>query len=198
MLALIAATLALATETPAPAPMTLTIPAIGGVTLVAREGGCDFTVVGTVPARKVGELAEALAVAKTQCLAAQGQVAAAAARAPAEAALLVSAGGSMLIGNNVRVRTPEGLLVEGGEFLSWEAYGEAVTSGNSMMFAPVMPTGRDPNLYRLSGGSMGAFGTTPPVPGQVVTVPAPASAACGTAAECQKAVVALSNVLAGR
>lgn len=192
------APLALAAE-----PMTLEVPALG-VTIVAKDGGCDFTVVGTVPARKAGELAATLASAKSECLESQARVAEqtrrdamATTRAPAEAKLISDAGMAMVTGKNVRVETPEGLTVEGGSHLDWRAYGQAIATNPGALG---IGGGYDPRFvqpFLLDQGRAG-FMARPAVPGgTMLAAPvAAATAECGTAAECQQQIAALSAVLA--
>lgn len=200
LISLLASSLAFATE---PDSLTLPLPTSGAV-IVSVNG--EVTGAIRTSARKGGDLALKLAEAEAirreseeraeeHDLRLQMQLV----RGPAEAELIKDAGMAMVIGKNVRVRTPEGLEVDGGEHLNWRAYGAAVASAaDSRMYAPQMGYygGGDPNLFRLSGGQMGAFyGPTPVTPGQMATDPAAATADCGTAARCQETITALQGVM---
>ena len=208
---------------PAPPTLVATRPALDGASLThpsfgtksVTVDGCATTLAASqTTARNGGKLQLDLARAHEICSRAQGNLARAQAeawatlaeasqqmlRAPGEAALLASAGKALEGGGNVRVESPDGLTVAGGDHLEWEAYAEglAALEGGGQQYHG--HGGHDPRFvdtYLLDQGRA-AFMAHPAMPGTSRTPAAEPVSACGTAAECEEKVRALSSALANQ
>lgn len=156
---------------------------------------CEIRVLAsTMTAAKTAETVISAAEAQRICAESKGDLVVAFAeamstvmRAPAEAYLISDLGLTARAGGNIRIKT-DALEAEAGDHLNWQAYGTAIASADpyarydgQMGYVETDPYMRQsvPDLYRLSGGQGGVV--TPLLPGVSMT---PATADCGTLAEC--------------
>lgn len=209
---------------PAPPTLVATRPAVSdkelthpsfGTRSVTVDGCATSLAASQATGNKGGDLQIDLATAHRICQKADGDFLQAQAeawatlatasqqmlRAPGEAALLASAGKALESGGNVRVESPDGLTVAGGDHLQWKAYAEglATLEGGGQQYHG--HGGHDPRFvdtFLLDQGRA-AFMAHPAMPGTghhaLAVEP---TSACGTAQECEQKVRALSSALANQ
>lgn len=208
---------------PAPPTLVATRPAVSdkelthpsfGTRSVTVDGCATSLAASQATGNKGGDLQIDLATAHRICQKADGDFLQAQAeawatlaeasqqmlRAPGESALLASAGKALEEGGNVRVESPDGFLVEGGTHLDWGAYAEglaAIENGDRRYHGRVGYDPRFVDTFLLDQGRAG-FMAQPALPGAGHAPAAEPTSACGTAAECEQKVKALSSALANQ
>lgn len=182
----------------AQADTTITIPTLG-ITIVAKDGGCDFVAAGTVSARKAGALARAIASAKNTCLTAQARVfdaqtrtTSAMIRARAEAKLITDVGDGVKTGQSSVFYATEGadITLATGTAAEWSAYGQAINNGQNPMVLGGYMDQRFITPYILDQGRAG-FMNHPAMPGSMPM----ATATSTSLTDCQHALYGVSGQL---